>query len=77
MYIRGFKQIKSIFIFVECFLKRNMKCAKRELYIFSGFAKPYTVATTDLFNMQYKELFGDQALLDFLIEVEKKNEGAC
>lgn len=73
-YIRGFRQLEALYLFVECFLKRNFMCAKRELEIFFGFAVPYAVYTTPLFNTQYKEMFGDQALLDLLIDLEKHNE---
>jgi len=52
------------------FSKDRFKCAMRELEIFFGFAKPYAVYTTSMFNEQYRHLFGDQALLNFLIETE-------
>ena len=55
------------------FMKTRLLCAKRELEIFLGLAKPYGICTTDLFNQQYRQLFGDQALLNFLINTEKKN----
>ncbi len=42
-YIRGWRQLKAIFYFIECTLKRNLPCAKRELEIFFGFAIPYQV----------------------------------
>ena len=68
-YIRGWRQIKALQIFIECFLKRNFLCAKRELEIFSGFAKPYGVYTTDMFNEQYAEMVAkskEHCLLIFL-----------
>ena len=46
-YIMGWRQLKAIFYFFECLfrldlsLKDKFSCAKRELEIISGFAKPY------------------------------------
>ena len=56
------------------FMKDRLKSIKRELEIFSGFAKPYAVYTTPLFNKHYSELFGDAALVDFLYKQDLRNE---
>lgn len=101
MYIRGKRQAKALFYFIEAiwlfiigrdardldawdlkyciysgkqFMRDKLMCAKRELEIFFGFAKPYAIYTTSMFNEQYRRLFGDQALLNFLIQTERKNE---
>ena len=56
------------------FRRTRWMCLKRELEIFLGFAKPHSIRTTETFNESYREMFGDQALLNFLIETEKENE---
>ncbi len=42
-YIRGWRQVEALWIFVKCLFTRNWRCARRELEIMSGFAKPYAV----------------------------------
>jgi len=56
------------------FSENKLKCAKRELEIFLGFAKPYAIYTTPEFNKQYSELCGDAALVEFLYKQELENE---
>lgn len=101
IYIRGKRQAKALFIFIEqlwlivigrdtrdldawdlkyCvysgreFIRTRWLCAKRELEIFLGFAKPYAIYTAPTFNESYRQAFGDQALLNFLIETERQND---
>jgi len=56
------------------FSEQKLKCAKRELEIFLGFAKPYAIYTTKEFNQQYSELCGDAALVEFLYKQDLQNE---
>ena len=56
------------------FIKQQWKCAKRELEIFLGFAKPYAIYTTKEFNQQYSDLYGTEALVEFLYKQELQNE---
>jgi len=42
-YIRGWRQVKAIFYFWECFFKRNIPCVRRELEIIGGYAEPYKI----------------------------------
>ena len=100
-YIRGWCQLRAIFILIEqvwliligrdtrgldewdmkhcaysgrLFIYSKLQCAKRELEIFFGFAKPYAIRTTQLFNQQYAEMFGKTALVELLYRLEKANE---
>ena len=43
-YIRGWRQVEALWIFVKCLFMRNWRCARREIEIMSGFAKPYAVS---------------------------------
>jgi len=101
VHIRGLRQLKALFIFIEQmwlvlfgrdtrgleewekehviysgieFMRDRLRCAVRELEIFFGFAKPYALFTTPLFNKQYSEWFGDAALIDFLYKQDLQNE---
>jgi len=56
------------------FMSDRLKCAKRELEIFLGFAKPYAIYTTPLFNEQYAKLTSDADLIDFLYKQDIQNE---
>lgn len=100
VYIRGWIQLKALFVIVEQFwlfligrdtrnldawdlensvyfgwqfMENKLQCIKRELEILSGFAKPYAVATTPLFNKQYAELFGDADVVEFLYKHDVQN----
>ena len=55
-YIRGWRQLKAIWIFFECLFKGNWKCAKREIHILTGFAKPYSVRFHPLFWESCREM---------------------
>lgn len=101
VYIRGHRQLKALFIFVENlwlfilgrdtrnldawdmenaiysgrqFMMDRLRCAQRELEIFFGFAKPYAIYTTPLFNQQYSKLFGEGALIEFLYKQDERNQ---
>ncbi len=55
------------------FMMDKLQYAKRELEIFLGIAQYYSIRTTEKFNDDYRQMFGDQALLDLLIKLEEKN----
>jgi hypothetical protein len=55
-YIRGWRQFKAIYYFLECFFKRNIPCAKRELEIIMGYAKPYEIRFAPTFWGSCREL---------------------
>lgn len=42
-YIRGWRQVKAIWYFFKCLFKGNIPCARRELEIIGGSAKPYKI----------------------------------
>ena len=101
-YIRGWRQIKALFISIEnmwlfligrdtrdldiwdlkwCvysgkeFMGNKLQCVKRELEIFFGFAKPYCIKTSPLFDQQYSEKFGKGSLVELLYKLDKEENG--
>jgi hypothetical protein len=60
-YIRGWRQLTAVYYLIRhCLLRKNWACARRELEIMSGFAKPYRVVFSSKFKESYKELFGEE-----------------
>lgn len=55
-YIRGWRQVEAILIFFKCLIKGNFLCAKRELHIMTGFAKPYGVKFHPMFWESCKDV---------------------
>jgi len=55
-YIRGWRQLKAIFYLFLCLFQRNLLCAKRELEIMTGFAKPYKIYFAPTFWESFRKL---------------------
>lgn len=74
-YIRGWRQLKAIPYFIECLLadhpfQSKLLCAKRELQIFFGFAKPYKVVFAPSF-WKSAEKYGIRLGMDWIKKYEE------
>lgn len=60
-YIRGKRQLLALYYFWECLWRfwggyTPIRCAKRELEIFLGFAKPYNIIFAPSFWESYRAM---------------------
>ena len=74
-YIRGWRQLKAIPIFFKCLFTGNFPCAKREIEIMTGFAKPYKVLFHPMFWDSLREQGMDEEdITDLRRELEANKE---
>lgn len=78
-YIRGLRQLEAIWILITNGLYNGIvyddwACAKRELEIMSGFAKPYNVIFSKRFAQQWEDLGFSRADLEEMGEIRAIGE---